>query len=582
MDDDYVVVDNPLIRDFRLLPRVLSTDYWSREGSSDRSAPHATGLYRPLTITSYTVNYAMFGLQPWAFHLTNVVLHLLITCLIYLFALRIHLSLKAAVIVAATFGLHPLHTEAVTSIVGRAELLMSLCVLSGLWLAADARFGLSLIAFALGLLSKEQAVMLPVLILLYESCAIAPLQRRSTETEHSRSSLRILFTEYWPYAVVLSGYLVLRWWALGGLALAPIPFLDNPIAYLNGTERLLTAIRVAGKYLWLCIWPASLSVDYSYNAIPSPHSPLEYPALLSLAAWGMLTILMIQAYFVGDRRTAFCIGFTVVTFIPVSNLFIPIGTIMGERLFYLPSVGLCLLLGLGWDKLSQAWKRHRFIHPLALVLMTVICASLFGRTIMRNKDWANNATLWKSAESVVPSSAKIQQYFGRQAQAEGEWSEALRRYRKALEIYPDYQATDTALNINLGDVHYKLGNLAEAATALERAVSLSPQSSSAQYNLGLVQARMGHYQKAEVSIRKALDLKPQFPEANNTLARLLLEMGRGEESLAAANSALQQRPEFPAAHYNRGLALKALGRKSEADIEFQRALDNPIHQGSVH
>ena len=565
MDDDFIIVGNPMVTGAENLPRIFVTDYWAREGSSDQSTPHRSGLYRPLVILTYALNHAVAGLTPWTFRLVNILLHLLVSWLTFLLALRIGASRTGAACAAALFAVHPLHTEAVTGVVGRAELLMTLGMLGGLWSATSGRPWLSLIAFAFGLLSKEQAVMLPAVILLYECCFGKGLPPRP----------RAVFSQYGGYAAVLGGYLLLRSAVLGSLAPVPIPFIDNPLAHLDRDARVLGAVKVAGLYLWLCVWPAALSADYSYNAIPAPNS-LSDPALLfSLAAWGGLVVWMIRSFVKGHRRVAFCIGFTILVFLPVSNVMIPIGTIMGERLFYLPSVGLSLLVGVLYERgtLNEVRRTSYVVRrTVALrILLVLICLALLARTAFRNLDWVGNDLLWRSAAQAEPASAKMQHYLGRAAQAAGDWDEAFRRYQEAIRIYPGYPRTDAALNINLGDVYFKLGRVQDAAVTLERATALAPTSSSAHYNLGLVYARLGRYKEAEAAIRKALTLKPEFPEAYNTLGRLLLELGRKEEALVAVEEALRARPQFPEAHYNRGSALRALGRTQEANAEFQRA-----------
>jgi tetratricopeptide (TPR) repeat protein len=569
MDDDFIIAGNPQITGLQHVPRIFATDYWAREGSSDAAAPRTSSLYRPLVILTYAVNFALAGLTPWTFRLVNILLHLLVSWLIFLLALRIGVPRAGAAVGAALFAVHPIHTEAVTSIVGRAELLMAAGMLAGLWLAACGRRRLSLVAFATGLLSKEQAAMLPVAVLLYDLCL-----GRAPSSKH-------ILTRYGGYAAVLGGYLLVRGLVLGGLAPVPIPFIDNPLAHLDAGARVLGALKVAGKYLWLCVWPASLSADYSYNAIPLPPSVLDPALLFGLVAWGGLVVWMIRSFRTGDRRAAFCIAFTLLVYLPASNVVIPIGTIMGERLFYLPSAGLCLLAGLAYDGVGcrvsgVGAQRSLFIlQPSALFvlrsLLIVICLALTARTALRNRDWINNDTLWRSAARVVPASAKMQHYVGRAAQAGGDWEEALRRYQEAIRIYPGYTRTDPALNINLGDVYFKLGKLRDATEALERAIVLAPASSSAHYNLGLVYARLGRYQEAEAPIRKALALKPEFPEASNALGRVLLEMGRAEEAISELDAALLQRPQFPEAHFNRGLALQTLGRREEAGVEFRFA-----------
>jgi tetratricopeptide (TPR) repeat protein len=517
---------------------------------------------------------------------------------------------QGAAVGAAIFGLHPIHTEAVTGIVGRAELLMSLAMLGALLLAIKQKVGWSLAVFSLGLFAKEQTVMLPAVIVLYDLCKkprAGPPSRRRRRTPREPLFSRADLVRYGSYGLVLFAYLIVRGIALGGLALAPAAFLDNPLAYVDTWERVLTAFKVAGYYLWLSLWPASLSADYSYNAVPIARSLLEPGVAFGVLSWGALTWLMARAYRTGDRRIAFAIGLTLLGFLPVSNLLVAIGTIMGERLFYLPSAGLCLLAALGYEAVKHATcdvrsstfpastspsppykggvfnverRTSHLARMLALArtshvapfLVIAICLALAGRTIARNLDWENDHTLFRSAEKAVPTSAKIQAYVGRVFQGGHEWDNALRHYQTALTIYPAYMNTDASINVNIGDVYFKLGQLEKAVEALERAIRLAPSSPEAHYNLGLVYGRLGRYAEAEPMVRKALALRQAFPEAHNTLSRLLVETRRYDAALAEADAAIEIRPTFPEAFYNRGLALQGLGRDSEANEAFAKAM----------
>ena len=601
MDDDFIIVDNPMIRHLETMPRLFATDYWAREGATDHLVPRTTGLYRPLVLVSYAVNYQITELQPWSYHLVNILLHGLCTWLIFLIALRIGMSMQGSAVAAALFAIHPLHTEVVSGVVGRAELMMAAALLGGLWWAIERRLWLSLGAFLAGLLSKEQTVMLPAIIILYDLCsrkqtAVTRSKRANLQGTISRSDrMSYVVRRYGPYLLILGGYLIARGLALGTLSIPAPAFLDNPLASAETGERILTALKVAGRYLWLCLWPAALSADYSYNAIEVATSFLEPGVLFGMLTWGALTAWMVRSYVKDDRRIAFSIGFTILVFLPVSNLLVPIGTIMGERLFYLPSAGLCLLLGIIYERTAMSAERGALNDERPLtsvfsptggegrvrrnvarrtvldVLIVLLCLALLARTYWRNPDWMDNGTLFRSAGKIVPSSAKIRAYLGRVAQSERDWDQARSNYEAATLIYPRYVQTDASLNVNLGDVYFKLGNLEKAAESLERGIRLAPSSAEAHYNLGLVYARLGRYRESEPMVRKALVLRPEFPEAQNTLSRLLVEFGQYQDALLAADRALAGKPDFREAHYNRGLALQALGRRHDAASEFQQA-----------
>ena len=569
-DDHVIIVQNKLITQLRNIPTLFTRDYWaSSRNPNEAIPPPSTGLYRPFVMTTYALNYAAGGLNPFGYHAANLLLHLLATWLVYLLALRLNCSPGGALIAAAIFAVHPLHTEAVTGIVGRAELLMAASVLGGLVLAVNGSRWLALGVFTIGLFSKEQAAVLPVLLVLYEVCVRRAGTRRVDQPValFSRSS-RLL--HYGGYLLVLAVYLTIRSHTLGGLRPPSLGFLENPAAFADWPVRLLTLLKVAGRYLWLCLWPASLSADYSYNAIPLARSLFDPAVLWALVAWGSLGAAAVWA-FRRDGRFTFCIGLTLLTFLPVSNLVISIGTIMGERLFYLPSAGLCLLVGLGWDRLTGRLT-SRAVRLGAAALVAGLCLALAVRTVVRNQDWINNETLFRHDAQVVPENAKVYAYLGKALKDKGAREDALNAYQAALRLYPEYAKTDAPFNAGFGDALLQNGRVEEGIQALERAVSLDPQWSSLHYNLGLAYARQGIFEKAETAWRQALALYPNAPHIHSSLSRLLIEQGRFAEALAEADAALQQDPDFLLALGNRAWALEGLGRLEEAAAGYERVL----------
>ena len=349
-DDELLIVRNGLITKLETIPKLLVSDYWITRRDPYGDPASSSGLYRPLVHLTLAANYALGGLNPSGYHVVNLVLHCLVTWLLYLIALQLRFEPEAAAVAAVLFAVHPLHTEAVANVTGRGELLMALGVLGGLWCAMTGRRWWSLGAFGIGLFSKEQALMLPALLLLYDIClakgTASPPQRTSHIARRTRllAGLRAAAMRYGSYAAVLVGYLLVRRAALGRFELPPTPMLDNPLTALAGADRFFSTLKVDGLYLWLCVWPVRLSLDYSYDAIPAARSLLEPGVWGGLFGWGGLVGWMIWSFVRGDRRVTFSIGLTVLLFLPASNLVILIGTILGERLFYLTSAGMCLLV----------------------------------------------------------------------------------------------------------------------------------------------------------------------------------------------------------------------------------------------
>ncbi len=576
-DDKFIIVANKLIQNLHDISTLFTSDYWYGPRLAKRLSTEKGSLYRPVVLVTYALNYASGGLKPFGYHLTNLLIHIVVTAVLYLLARKLNFSWNIALAASALFAVHPLHTEAVTGIVGRAELLMALGVLLSLFwyikggAPAQLRLGYALAswtAFAAALLSKEQAMMVPFLLILYD------LSVRRGPGKWTEFVPRALF-RYSGYFIILAAFLFLRAVVLGdalGVGSGKISFVDNPLAHVSTYSRLVTALKVAGKYLWLFFWPANLSLDYSYDAIPMSTSFWEWGVVGgSLACAGLLS-LALWSYFFGSRRFFFLIGFAALTFLPASNLLVPIGTIMGERLFYLPSAGLLLALAAGWDKLltEARWGGFRQLaRPTGLAALSVILVAFTVRALLRNQDWRDDYKIFQSALRVAPRSAKMHYNFGA---ISGNTDVALKEYADAFRIYPDYPKVNPEVSGTFGSALLKKDRIDEAIEALERAAALGTEMPAFYYNLGYAYTKKGEWKKAEESYRKSLVLDLQDPAPSNSLSFVLWKQGRYEEALAAANEAIRLKPSFVEARFNRARALEGLGRIDEAIAEFERVL----------
>ena len=323
---------------------ILTQDYSYKNSSS--------GLYRPLTTFSYLVNYTILGggAHPAGYHWVNFALHAVNILLVYWLGLLLFREMGPAWALAAVWALHPILTESVTNIVGRADLLAGFGVLAGLLChvkstAASGRRKLAwlaalLLAATIGIFSKESAVVLLAAMAIYDVTVGAPRRpARVRKPEVSARQARVPAPQpYIAVAVPLALFLYVRYRVFAGLGAAPVPFTDNPLVGAGFWTARLTAVEVIGKYLWLLVWPRDLSCDYSYNQIP-------------VAGWGVGSFAVLAicaaAIFCYRRHKAVCffIAFFFAALAPTSNLVILIGSIMAERFLYLPSVGFagCLV-----------------------------------------------------------------------------------------------------------------------------------------------------------------------------------------------------------------------------------------------
>ena len=503
LDDVPLVREDPRVQSLARLPELVTEPYWG-PGST-------AGLYRPLTSVSYALNRALTGPGASGFHAGNVLLHALVCVLVWFTARRAGTVYGTALAAALLFAAHPIHTEAVANVAGRAELLAAGLAL-GAWLAhRNGRLVGAGVLFALAMLSKESAVLAPLLFLADDA------QRRRSG-ERTPSLLRAGGVHAGALAVVLA----MRVAVLGGIGGAEDAIrLDNPAAFAAVPVRWATALWVHARALLLVLWPARLSSDYSLDAIPLVTSPAD-PGLWAGAASVAVVVVCVA---VGWRRSrpVFLGALSWLVFVlPASNLLFPTGTLLGERLLYLPSWGICLLAG---HALAWAWTR-RAARVAVAGGTTVILVALAARTLARNPDWRDNATLALHDVAVQPRSAKLHAGAGIVLQGRGEHARARAHYERALALYPDY-----------AQVHHNLGVLLEAE---------------------------GDAAGATHHLQEAIRLAPDNPRPYKTLAPLLESSGRVDEALEAyARGTAADPPDLPL-RFNHGRALAAAGRREEA------------------
>jgi tetratricopeptide (TPR) repeat protein len=542
------------------------------------------GLYRPVTTFSYLVNYAVLGhgARPAGYHWINFALHSMNVALVYALGILIFEQSALAFALAAIWGLHPVLTESVTNIVGRADLLAAFGLLAGLLCHARGAsaagrlrwgwIGAVLLAQTIGLFSKENAAVLPGIMLLYDLIWSERATWRSRAPAYAALTL--------PFAA----FFYLR----GGFNTHMlIEFTENPLVQAGFWTARITAVEVIGKFMWLFLWPARLSADYSYNAVPlfgQAASFWENVEALIAAAVCLVAALLAVLLALRGRPTAkpllFFLLFFFVVLLPTSNLIVIIGSIMAERFLYLPSVGLAGCVVAAIHALGQWSSRiSRHASQAAWVAVGVVCVLFTARTYARNFDWQDDRSLWTSTVNVCPSSARPHYNLGTVlAQIPGQLPNAIAEFEASLRIRPDY-----------AEAHYNLGNalallperMPEAIAEYEAALRSSPNLTEAHYSLGNALSHTpGRLADAITEYQAALKIQPAYVYAHNNLGTALARTpGRLPDAISEFEAALRIRPDYADAHNNLGNALaETSGRLPDAIAEYKAALQiDPTH-----
>ncbi len=525
-DDRKLIPANELMHDPWRLDRILAGRYWGEILHSHH--------YRPLTVWTLALNYraneslGLPGAHAAGFHVVNAAFHAGASCALLLLALRLGLALPASLAAALLFAAHPVHTEAVAFITGRAEPLAMMLGATflllhrrGKWIGAGALYGLSL-------LSKESAAAWLLAALWLDFCTARSLKAR--------------WRVYGGYVLVLVGWLAFRQAVLGPTD-SQINALDNPLVDAALPERLLTAASVQFAYLRLLVWPLGLSSDYSHAQIPLVSGPLDGGAAGFLAA---VLIAAAAAWRLRQRSpmVAFVVGSYAILAAPTSNFLVLVPTIMGERLIYAPSAAFCVLLGWGLWRLAQ--RRGRGVWAGGLVLLCTYAVL----TVARNATWADGESFYRAQIQSAPRSARAHLGMGRMHAEAGRLDSAEACNRSALEIYPEYamawhnlglvqvrrEAWDEARRsfgqavalepaylkawYNLGGVHLQRGSWPEALRAFEQILALDPESAGAWNGVGVVRMRQGQLNQAARAFRQALEADPDHAQARYYLAQV--------------------------------------------------------------
>jgi len=520
LDGRIVVQNDPRIRAATIqnLGLIATKDYWWPD-SRDR-------LYRPVTTASFLLNYAILenGENASGYHWLNLVLHIANAWLVYSLCLLLLRRVEPALLAAALWTVHPLNTECVAYLAGRADLLAGMALLTGLLVyarIAESRVRPSLGAAALfaiavaGMFSKENAAALLGLLVLWDLSFGKP----------DRQSIRRRIPAYGAVSAATLLLLAARFLVFSGLPWPVLSWVDNPIAGSHFWTGRFTAIKVVGLDLGLLLWPGPLSSNRSYNQIRLAGWG-DAGAWLALAVVVLLLFTAIARYR-RDRLMFWAAGFFGVTLLPVSNLVVPIGSIMGERFLYLPAIAFAVaLVALLFRVLSPKAARG------ALAAAILLCAC---RTFARNEDWHDNLTLAAHDVETAPDSYKLHDLFG----------------QSLFEQDPKAN-----LDRAIGE--------AERACALLRPLPVADRSQGALNYLGMYTGVKGDSLGG-----------PSTPEGRawheKSLAALM--EARGVEQAAEAvydreqlahGKPLQQRWGFQDLYLNLGAAYSRLGRHAEA------------------
>jgi 4-amino-4-deoxy-L-arabinose transferase-like glycosyltransferase len=423
-DDRYVILMNERVHSLHGFWRYFAQSYWPPKFGGDG--------YRPMVLLLFAVQWVLGGGAAWTFHLVNILLAVATALAVYWLALAL-LPDSGAWLAAALFAVHPVHVEVTGNMVGQAELVVALCLTLAMgWYLRRRRagemrtrdVGVIALLFAAGLFSKEHAAVLPGLILAAEWTVV-------DDPRPWRARLVALRPLALALVAVLLGWFELRSLVQQDLA-GFAPYAAFHFLNMGPAARIGTMLHEFPRIAQLVLFPTRLSADYSPPdvIIANGIGVDELPGLLLVGC----TLVLAVALRHRSRVASFGLLWFIVAYSPVSNVLLPTGIVTAERTLFFPTVGIVLLgaATLGW--LFETLERRGRVLVGALASLLLVLG--LGKSVVRQRVWANNDVLFDATVKDAPNSYRAHLLRGRNLALKKRLRDAEAELRHAIRLFP--------------------------------------------------------------------------------------------------------------------------------------------------
>ncbi|KAG8186483.1 hypothetical protein JTE90_009238 [Oedothorax gibbosus] len=606
-DDQAAIRDNKDLLPTTPISNLLYNDFWGT--SMLREESHKS--YRPLCVFTFRLNFWVHDLDPFGYHLINVFLHASV-CLLYHRLCTEILASTPSLIAALIFATHPIHCEAVTGVVGRAELLSSVFFLIALlmYIKSSHKNGSNdykalfqcLVLSGLAMLSKEQGITVVAVCVTYDILLVIKVKGLSlppgrpprgkvkgpTPTWRKDLVLRLL--------VMTSGamFMLVARMRLMGNRMPVFNRFDNPASAESWPIRQLTHHYLVSLNTWLLVFPSDLCCDWTMGTVKLVTSFCDVRLLATVTVYAGICGFAWRCCH-GTRRNCKIIvmglSLAIFPFLPASNLLYSVGFVVAERVLYLPSMGMCILIAHGFDTMCSAYRKQK--HKFYVCIVILLCLYI-TKTVNRNFDWLDEETIFKSGLRVTSSNAKLYNNLGHVMESRGKIQEALQLFLKAAEVQPD----DLGSHLNIGRMHNSMGMIEKAENAFRVAKELLPkmQPGAKNYrahiaprhldlflNLGsLLSRNESRLEEAQELYKEAISMKTDYTDAYIQRGNVLMKLNRSAEAHDMYKEALKHDHKNVDIFYNMGVLLLEQGKSHQALASFDQALQvDPQHEKSL-
>lgn len=536
-DDRYTIVNNTNLKNFKQgIPNFFSKDYFKISGTEQ--------TYRPVTTLYYFIVYAFWKLNPLAYHLLSIILHTAVVLLIYFLFRKLTGNHILSFCVSILYLAHPALTETVNCPSYIEDILSALFfILSFIFYLKfketdnkkNYLYAISLLFFLIALLSKEMAITLPAVIILYELFIGKKEPDKRPKKADFSAFIKEIFSRIKENIFYYSGFILT---AVFYLFLLFVVFKnpDKSTLYSIGslTKRAVYIPFSIFQFIRISIYPVSLNADYVFTYPASFFSTINIISYLIVL--GILTFsFVIYRLF---KLLSFGIWWFFITLTPVLNI-IEIYKPLAERYLYLPLIGFCLAVGVILIETGERIKIEKNIKDTVKVVSVLALFLVYAFfTTKRNPVWKNDFTLFSDVIMKSPDSENANNNLGALYYLAGDLEKAESYYKKAVEINP---SSDTYY-INLGQLYVKKSLIDEAVIQFKKAIELNPSNYLSNYYLGQCLEKKKIYEDALVHYKKAVELNPGYINSYNRCANIYMILKKYNEAIELLEKALSLDP----------------------------------------
>lgn len=551
-DDNFIIRDNVFLRKFTFqnIYKIFTTDYGAGAGTTYY-------FYRPFENFSHLIEYSLWHTNPFGYHLTSIFLHIFVVYAFYFLVFEVSGSHTVSKISSLLYAVHPIHTETVSYVSCRSNLLVTLfLVLASVFYIRMVKnnhvsisgYAATMLFFLFAVFSKETGFIFPALVLVYHRCFTVKLQPR-------------LFAPMLFISVAYIGgrYLTIRE-AIGHF---------SPVSSLEKIPGFFESIV---QYFRLLIVPLNQHADYGVKIFRIYHPGVWMGILVCL----ILCILAIKA-----RRKKPLITFGIfwffVSLLPTSNIHasaFKINFYMSEHWLYMPSMGIFLIFGYAYKKyIISRWNRWGwYAWGFAIAVY-----GLF--TFRQNLYWSDPLIFYRRETTLNPDSINMTYNLANEYRNRREYQNAVIWYQRAISLDPGKSINSY---INLAGVYREIGQASDSAKMLRKALEYAPSSAEIYYNLAMVLYEAGHREQAIYAYEQVIRLQPNNADGYNNLGVIYSDLGDKMKKIEYFSKAIQADPDNPNGYLNLSYSYAQEKRYGQAMEMYQKAESLGASNGTIY